>query len=243
MNSIFKTNVLDEIGYIELLDMMPHELETAEAAVVSAARTSYLSDSKGPEKDKKLLQFLLKHKHTSPFEQVTFKFRVYAPAVTFWQWVRHRTAAYNFSSGRYTEFEADKFYVPASHEWRLQSQGGNKQMSDGFLDTTLGAAYTDQMNEIVYNSYKLYNQMLHDGVAREQARLVLPCFAAYYTCVYSVSAHNLIHFLRLRLAKEAQYEIRTYARAQYEMFKKVMPWTAEYLETNEGSPWVEQNVN
>lgn len=112
-------------------------------------------------------------------------------------------------------------------------------MSDGYLDISNGAAYTDEMNEIVYKSYKLYEQMVSDGVAREQARLVLPGFAAYYLGVAAVSAHNLIHFLRLRLAKEAQYEIRAYARAQYNMFKQVMPWTAEFLEQNEVSPWVE----
>lgn len=83
MNSIFKTNVLDDIGYIELLDMMPHELGTADMAVVSAARTSYLSESKGPEKDKKLLWYLLKHKHTSPMEQVQFKFRINAPLIVW----------------------------------------------------------------------------------------------------------------------------------------------------------------
>lgn len=148
----------------------------------------------------------------------------------------------NLQSGRYSEFEEDQFYIPKVNEWRLQAKNGNKQMSDGYLEEILGIEYTDQMKLIAYNSYKLYQEMISNGVAREQARLVLPGFASYYLGITSINAHNLIHFLRLRLAKEAQYEIRAYARAQYEMFKKVMPWTAEYLETNEGEPWIENGA-
>ena len=97
--------VLDQ-GWIELQDVMGDDL-----AIVNAARVSFLGESKGDERDKKLLFYLLRHRHTSPFEQVEFKFRVRAPLVTWWQWVRHRTWSMNAQSGRYTPFEEGDFYL------------------------------------------------------------------------------------------------------------------------------------
>lgn len=93
-------DVLDK-GWVELQDKMGNDL-----AIVNAARVSFLGESKGDEADRKLLNYLMKHRHTSPFEQVEFKFRIKAPAVVWWQWVRHRTGSFNFQSGRYTEAEA-----------------------------------------------------------------------------------------------------------------------------------------
>ncbi len=108
--------VLDK-GYVELVDMMPHPATgvSGDLAIVNAARVSFLGESKGDEADKKLLFYLMRHQHTSPFEMVHFKLRVCAPLVTYWQWVRHRTFHYqsaNAQSGRYTPFEEDDFYVP-----------------------------------------------------------------------------------------------------------------------------------
>jgi len=108
-----RVDVLDK-GWIELQDVMGDDL-----AIVNAARASFLGESKGAEKDKKLLFYLMEHRHTTPFEMVEFKFRVRAPLVTWWQWVRHRTASYNSQSGRYTPFAEEDFYVPS--EWRLQA--------------------------------------------------------------------------------------------------------------------------
>lgn len=215
--------VLDQ-GWIELQDLMGDDL-----AVVNAARVSFLGESKGPEQDKRLLFYLLRHHHTSPFEQVEFKFRVHAPLLVWWQWVRHRTWHVNAQSGRYTSFGEGDFYVP--EEWRLQASD-NKQASDGELPGPQAAALTDRLRAHVAESFRLYEAALAAGVAREQARLFLPGFAVYYTWVLKVDAHNLMHFLRLRMAPDAQYEIRVYAWAIFEQFfEPALPWTAEAFRT------------
>jgi thymidylate synthase (FAD) len=223
--------VLDQ-GYVQLLDFMPHPLTgiSGDLAIVNAARTSYNGESKGPEKDKKLLFYLYKHKHTSPMEMIEFKFRLYAPLLTFWQLVRHRMASLNFSSGRYTEFTEDAFYVPLADEWRLQSKD-NKQASKGGLISTQGELLTQALINHYASGYQLYEQALEAGVAREQARLFLPGFSVYYTFVWKIDVHNLLHFLKLRQAEDAQYEIRVYADVIYnEFFKPMLPWLAEAYE-------------
>ena len=224
-----RINVLDK-GWVELLDMMPHP-DTGilgDLAIVNAARVSFMGESKGEERDKKLLQYLIKNRHTSPFEQVSFKFRIHAPVVTFWHLVRHRTFSFNFSSGRYVEFEEDQFYVPSV--WRKQSTS-NKQASDGEVGQNVSALLTRRLIEHYAKGYEFYADALAVGVAREQARLFLPAWGSYYTCIASVDAHNLLHFLGLRLTEEAQYEIRIYAAAIYEhFFKPALPWTAEAWE-------------
>lgn len=210
--------VLDK-GWIELQDIMGDDL-----AIVNAARVSFLGESKGAERDKKLLFYLMRHRHTSPFEQVEFRFRVRAPLVTWWQWVRHRTWSMNAQSGRYTPFVEDDFYVPET--WRLQAKD-NKQASAGELPEAEGAALTEKLLDHYRRCFELYQAALDSGVAREQARIFLPGFAVYYTWVAKVDAHNLMHFLRLRMAEDAQWEIRQYAHAVHDIFCEVMPWTAE----------------
>ena len=233
MESLLKTEVLDQ-GYVELLDMMP-SMGSADMAVVTAARVSYLGKSKGEDADKKLLWYLLKHRHSTPLETVQFKFRIRAPVITWWQLVRHRMQSISLQSGRYTPFEEDCFYMPK--EIRGQSSS-NKQASEGVIDATYNAVILDALEQHYKDSFDLYSNILKAGGAKELARLALPGFAVYYTGITSMNAHNLIHFLRLRLANEAQYEIRVYARAMYDMLKVQMPWTCEYLEIKEGSPWI-----
>ncbi|MCS6773139.1 MAG: FAD-dependent thymidylate synthase [Anaerolineae bacterium] len=217
-----RVSILDK-GWIELQDLMGDDL-----AIVNAARVSFLGESKGEARDKKLLFYLMQHRHTSPFEQVEFKFRVRAPVVTWWQWVRHRTWSFNAQSGRYVPFEEDDFYIPSS--WRYQSPS-NKQASLGELPAAESALWSEALSKHVQESYRLYERALGAGIAREQARLFLPGFAVYYTWVAKVDAHNLMHFLRLRMADDAQYEIRVYAQAIYEhFFKPALPWTAEAFE-------------
>jgi thymidylate synthase (FAD) len=217
-----RVKVLDK-GWIELQDVMGDDL-----AVVNAARVSFLGESKGPEADKKLLFYLLRHHHTSPFEQVEFKFRVNAPLVVWWQWVRHRTWHVNAQSGRYTPFKENDFYMPAV--WRKQAQN-NKQASEGTLDAPEAERMSQALVAHYEQGFALYEQALAAGVAREQARLFLPGFAVYYIWVAKVDAHNLMHFLRLRMAPDAQEEIRVYAQAIFEhFFKPVLPWTAEAFE-------------
>jgi thymidylate synthase (FAD) len=224
-----RVDVLDK-GWIELVDLMPHpDTDIAgDLAIVNAARVSFLGESKGPERDKKLLFYLLRNYHTSPFEMVEFKFRVRAPLVTWWQWVRHRTWNMNAQSGRYTPFDENDFYVPDA--WRMQSQD-NKQASEGHVDETINAELMQKLNEHYETGYQLYQRALEAGVAREMARFFLPGFSVYYTWVTKIDAHNLMHFLRLRMAADAQYEIRVYADAIYEhFFKPALPWTAEAFE-------------
>jgi thymidylate synthase (FAD) len=224
-----RVDVLDK-GWIELIDLLPHPATniTGDLAIVNAARVSFMGESKGPEKDKKLLFYLLRNHHTSPFEMVEFKFRVRAPLVTWWQWVRHRTWNFNAQSGRYTPFEENDMYLPSV--WRKQA-ASNKQASDGEVDPIVDAKLTENLNKHYEQSYLLYEEALKDGVSREMARLFLPGFSVYYTWVAKVDAHNLMSFLRLRMASDAQYEIRVYADAIYEhFFKPALPWTAEAFE-------------
>jgi thymidylate synthase (FAD) len=217
-----RVELLDQ-GWIELQDLMGDDL-----AIVNAARVSFLGESKGDETDKRLLFYLMRHHHTSPFEQVEFKFRVRAPLVVWWQWVRHRTWHVNAQSGRYTPFEENDFYTPTA--WRRQS-ASNKQGSTGLLEPAEGAQLTAELVAHYQRGFALYERALAAGVAREQARLFLPGFAVYYIWVTKVDAHNLLHFLRLRMAPEAQEEIRVYAQAIYDHFlRPALPWTAEAFE-------------
>jgi thymidylate synthase (FAD) len=224
-----RIDVLDK-GFIELVDMMPHPDTdvSGDLAIVNAARVSFLGESKGQDRDKRLLFYLLRNRHTSPFEMVEFKFRACAPLVTWWQWVRHRTWNMNAQSGRYTPFEENDFYIPDT--WRMQSKD-NKQASAGQLTDDAGNALTEKLIAHYTEGYRLYEEALQTGVSKEMARLFLPGFSVYYTWVMKIDAHNLMHFLRLRMAEDAQYEIRVYAQAIYtHFFKPALPWTAEAFE-------------
>jgi thymidylate synthase (FAD) len=214
-----QVKILDQ-GWIELQDVMGDDL-----AIANAARVSFLGETKGQEADKKLIFYLLRHRHTSPFEQVEFKFRVRAPVLVWWQWVRHRTWHVNAQSGRYTPFHESDFYEPSG--WRRQSES-NKQGSEGEIDSADAERLSMLLSEHYRRSFELYQQALDAGVAKEQARLFLPGFGVYYTWICKVDAHNLMHFLTLRTAPDAQAEIRAYARAIHDhFFKPILPWTAE----------------
>lgn len=217
-------------GSLQLIDVMPHPNTgvSADMAVVNAARVSFMGESKGEEADRKLLRYLIRNRHTSPFEQVVLKFRIRAPLVTWWQWVRHRTWSFNFQSGRYTEFEDDDFYVP--RDWRRQS-ASNKQASDGLLPESDARELSYMLDAHCARGYQLYEEALKSGVSREMARLFLPAFGVYYTAVATIDAHNLLGFLRLRDHEHAQHEIRVYAQAIREIMRDVMPWTMEAIDS------------
>ncbi len=221
-----RVEVLDK-GWIELVDLMPHPASgvSGDLAIVNAARVSFLGESKGPERDKRLLMYLLRQRHTSPFEMVEFKFRVRAPLVTWWQWVRHRTWNMNAQSGRYTPFQESDLYVPDT--WRRQSKD-NKQASEGAIAPADSDALTAKLLRHYDDGFRLYKEALDAGVSKEMARLFLPGFSVYYTWVTKIDAHNLMHFLRLRMASDAQYEIRVFAEAIHKhFFQPALPWTAE----------------
>lgn len=193
-------------------------------AIVNAARTSYLGASKGPDEDKKLLQYLWRHRHDGPFEMAEVKFRLRAPLVTFWQLVRHRTGSFNLQSGRYTVFDENSYYLPET--LRLQSKS-NKQGSDGILEPDVADPLLLEMEDHYRASWGLYKRLIGQGVAKEQARLVLPGFAVYYIGVWKIDLRNFLGFLSLRLAKEAQEEIRLYAEAMARLVEPHFPWTFE----------------
>lgn len=222
-----KIAVLDQ-GWIELRDPQPVSYD-GDNSIVAAARVSYQGESKGEIADKALLAYMLNHKppHTSPFEHVQFHFRVRAPIIVWWHWIRHRTQSYNGQSGRFTEFNGDDFYIPQI--WRLQSET-NKQGSAGALDARNSQRLTEAMFGHCAASYEMYQGAIRLGVAREQARLFLPAFTLYYTFVDSVNAKNLMDFLSQRMAGDAQWEIRQYANVIFSIFREQLPWTAEAFE-------------
>lgn len=214
--------VLDK-GFVELVDVMGDDYD-----IVAAARASYRSQSKGAAADKKLLFYLMEHRHTTPFEMAELKFRIKAPVLVTQQWFRHRTWSYNSASLRYTEAEEDDFYVP--DVWRTQSTQ-NKQGSSGILDDERNTIVRDGLIDAIKNSYEMYKLTLETGVTREQARLFLPGFAFYYTFIAKTDVHNLMHFLKLRMGEHAQWEIKQYANTIYhKIFKPLYPWTAEAFE-------------
>ena len=206
--------VLDQ-GFVRLVERMG-----SDAAIVRAARVSYGEGTKTVREDAALIDYLMRHRHTSPFEMVEFVFHVRAPIFVARQWFRHRTASYNEISGRYSVLE-ERFYRPAA--WRAQDpanrQGSRGGREDPEADRRLEAAYKE--------AYRAYRELLDRGVAREEARIVLP-LGLYTEFYFKQDLHNLFHFLRLRLAPDAQYEIRAYARAIAEIVKAHVPlaWAA-----------------
>lgn len=171
---------------------------------VNAARVSYgKQTSQLNERDKKLLRFLLEHKHTTPFEHNQLSFRIKAPLFVTRQWMRHRMHSYNEISYRYVKAPVE-FYSPKY--WRMQDTK-NKQSSIGaFENHDVSQAYTAAIEQ----SYKTYELLLEKGVCREQARAILP-LCTYTEFIFTSNLHALMHFLRLRLSAGAQKEIRVYA--------------------------------
>ncbi|MDH4183935.1 MAG: FAD-dependent thymidylate synthase [Nitrospinota bacterium] len=212
--------VLDK-GEVELVDYLGDD-----RTVARAARTSYQgSEGKSAEADFRLISRLWKDRHTSPFEMVQVTFRIRLPIFVMRQHVRHRTASLNEWSFRYTECP-ELFYLPAPDDVRGQSKV-NKQMSQGSLEVeaqTKARTLIDGMN---HHAYTVYKQLLELGVAREQARVVLPV-SAYTQIVWSIDMRNLLHYFSLRLAPDAQKEIRDYAMVMAAIVKKGWPliWKA-----------------
>jgi len=214
--------VLDK-GYVRYIDHLG-----SDSRIVEAARVSYRSPSKGEEKDRKLLNYLYKNKHTSPFEMVEVTFNIKLPLFVQAQLVRHRTANLNQISARYTKM-VDEFYFPEA--WRYQDTK-NKQGSidgDNFNPRVLfnGEKYnaTEATKKFCDQAYRLYEEMIESGIAREMARMVLP--QNLYTEIYwKCDGNNLLKFFKLRMDEHAQYEIRQYANAMFTIFEELFPWTA-----------------
>lgn len=212
-----KIDVLDH-GFVRLVDSMGSDL-----SIVRAARVSYNADWRTGEdegKDEKLIGYLMKNRHTSPFETVVFTFEVKAPIFVFRQWHRHRTWSYNEVSARYTELD-EGFYVPKPEHMGAQSKD-SKQARD--LEAVIGDAEDccAMIEAHCTVAFQRYKQLLLHGVPRELARSVLPV-AAYSRMFATVDLHNLMSFLRLRLNPHAQYEIKVYAEAMQKIAASIVP--------------------
>lgn len=208
-------NVLDK-GFVRLVEFMGGDI-----AVVQAARVSVGQGIKTPERDRRLIEYLMEHEHGTPFEHSIFKFHVKCPIFVAREWFRHRISSFNEISQRYVEVP-DEFYIPQ----RLRKQSKNNKQASEFADFENSQEIFRLIEEAYEKSYKIYKNLLNLQVARELARIVLP-LGIYTQFYWTVNARSLMNFLRLRMAEDAQYEIREYANVLYEIFKEKMPWTAE----------------
>lgn len=218
--------VLDK-GYVKLVDWFG-----TDERIVEAARVSYNSSSKGEEQDKKLLFYLWKNQHSSPFEQCSITFNIKLPLFVQAQLKRNRTQRLNEQSYRYTKPTED-FYIPS--EWRKQDtknkQGSittndwnDKSYYDGIM--TKNQDLSADLENHCTESYKLYKEMIENGVAKEMARMVLP--QNLYTEIYTNwDLNNLTKFFTLRMDEHAQWEIRQYAKVMYDITKQLFPWVIE----------------
>jgi thymidylate synthase (FAD) len=205
-------------GYVRYIDHLGDDLR-----IVETARISYKSPSKGEEADKKLLMYLHKNRHTSPFESCNITFNIKMPIFCMRQFVRHRTFRLNEWSGRYSEL-ADEFYMP--DVWRVQDDKNKQGSLETDKEQTWHVINTGLAQEAFKNCYNTYQTLLSRGVAKELARVVLP--VSMFTEVYvNVDVHNLMHFLRLRQDAHAQKEMRDVADAMAEIFKELYPWSYE----------------
>jgi len=208
---------------VRLVDSMPRE--NCDAAVVQAARVSYGAGTKSVSDDRALIRYLMRHKHTTPFEMVEFKFHIKAPIFVARQWLRHRTASVNELSARYSIVK-DEFFLP--EELRKQSttrgQGGEEPYEG-----------VDEMSLLLKQkascdlAFHTYDELIKKGVSRELARTHLPqsTFTEFY---WKINLHNLLHFLQLRVDDHAQKEIRDLARKVYDLIIPLAPLTCEAFE-------------
>ncbi len=199
--------VLDQ-GFVRVVDYMGDD-----HAIVQAARVSYGAGTRTVRSDAGLIDYLMRHQHTSPFEMCELKLHVKLPVFVARQWIRHRTASVNEYSGRYSEI-ADTFYDPDPVDIGRQS-ATNRQGSAGAVPPDVAAAAKARWREDAARAYQHYRSLLDagdDAVAREVARIGLP-LSHYTEWYWKVDLHNLLRFLELRMDEHAQTEIRAYARA------------------------------
>jgi len=194
--------VLDK-GHIRVIDYMG-----GDQAIVQAARVSYGKGTKKVSEDRGLIRYLMRHRHTTPFEMCEVKVHIRIPMDAWRQMIRHRTANVNEYSTRYSEAIDDKQCVPPG-EWRLQS-GTNKQGSGDYLPLELGEKFSETEEMFHTQAAAIYQDRINAGIAREQARKDLP-LSTYTEAYWKIDLHNLFHYLGLRMDSHAQLEIRSYA--------------------------------
>lgn len=217
-------SVLDH-GYVKLVNNMGSELD-----IVNAARVSFEKEvSSLDDKDVRLLEFLIEHKHDSTLRHNVMTFEVYAPLMVARQWYKHAVGSahlddqlgWNESSRRYVT-ENEVFYIPTVAEWRSVPDN-KKQGSGGPVNSEVGAKCLQRLRASVERGIRDYEDALKDGVAPEQARLLLPAYAMYVRWRWTASLNSVLHFLSLRMKKDSQYEIREYANAVYTITHQLYP--------------------
>jgi thymidylate synthase (FAD) len=213
--------VLDT-GFVRLVDMLGNDY-----TAVKSARVSYGKGLKGKEQDKKLIYFLLAHGHETPFEHIVFTFHVKAPIFVARQWFRHRIGSFNEISQRYTEVQ-DDFYVP---EIIRANTKEDKQKSINLENPQLAKNAQSLIEMAIKDAFNVYYALLEAGVAREQARIVLP-LATYTQFYWTVNARSLMNFLNLRADSHAQFEMQMYAIAIGQIFKEKLPITYDAFLTH-----------
>jgi thymidylate synthase (FAD) len=219
-------------GFIALIDAMPRlvpEGQTADFAIVQAARVSYGQGTKKVNEDRGLIRYLLRHRHTTPFEMLEFKFHIAMPIFVARQWIRHRTANVNEYSGRYS-IMPDQFYRPTVEEVRKQSaanrQGGDERFAASEAEDLRTAADFIRYLEESEALYAKYQALTDKGVSREMARIGLPV-SVYTQWYWKCDLHNILRFLSLRMDSHAQAEIRWYAQAMFAILEPIVPITME----------------
>tara|TARA_R110002012_G_scaffold215674_3_gene386697 strand:+ start:421 stop:1101 length:681 start_codon:yes stop_codon:yes gene_type:complete len=214
--------VLDK-GFVKTVDVMGND-----SSIVQAARVSYSKGTKTKREDDKLIHFLLKNKHWTPFEMVVFKFHVKLPIFVARQWMRHRAGTYNEISARYSEMK-DEFYIPEPKRLTKQSKTNKQGSSEKPIDNIDFARYN--IKEICNDAFTLYEKLLESGLSKELARIILPV-NLYTEFYWKVDLRNLFNFISLRSDNHAQYEIRQYSDKILELIKNHVPIAYEAYQIN-----------
>lgn len=222
--------VLDH-GFIRIIDYMGND-----AAIVQAARVSYGTGTKGVSGDQGLINYLMRHRHTTPFEMCEIKLHVKLPIFVARQWIRHRTANVNECSARYSVMSRE-YHVPESWNIGPQSTANKQGRGPGpFGNASSNAMVT--IEDACERSFAAYDKLLGDevepGIAREQARMVLP-LNTFTEMYWKIDLHNLLHFIALRADKHAQHEIQAYADVLLDIVRMWVPLTAAAFDEYRGS--------
>ena len=211
---------LHDHGFVKLLDVMGDDQE-----VENAARISYGEGTRKVSQTRNLIRYLMRHKHTSPFEMCEVKFHIKLPIFIMRQLVRHRTANLNEYSGRYSVM-SDEFYLPQGDYLQKQSKTNNQGRGE---EHEAKGAVQFEFNRMYDSAQIAYENLLRADLAREISRAVLPV-ANYTECIWKIDLHNFFHFVRLRSDSHAQREIRDYSDAMYELVKPHFPLCCEAFE-------------
>lgn len=222
--------VLDK-GYCRLVDKLGTDLTPVNAARVSYNKQSFTLN----EKDAKLISFLAKHDHTSPFRHAMLQFEIYVPLMVarqHWKYIvgssmQDNMLAWNESSRRYIT-EEPEFYVPGPRDWRMAPENSKQGSGENFSSTT-GKEWTESLEDYIREGERLYNSALKKGIAPEQARLFLPAYGMYVRYYWTGSLAGVCHFLNQRLEHSAQVEIQELAHAVAKHTKEAFPVSYEAL--------------